>query len=182
MAAAVELFYRRGYQATGVQEIVDLAGYTKGALYHYFKSKEELLLEVHDVFMSYGLDRGREIIALDGTASMKITRIIRELLRQVELYRPHMTIFLQETRLIDFSKYPEAKAKRDEWEQIVVDIIEHGIESGEFRADFGAAKVISFGITGMCVWAYHWLSTGEMTADEIGEMYASIVLGGLRSD
>ena len=65
MDAAVELFYQRGYQATGVQDIVDRAGYTKGALYHYFKSKEDLLLEIHDVFMSYGLERGREIIRGD---------------------------------------------------------------------------------------------------------------------
>ncbi len=63
MDAAVDLFYHQGYQATGVQEIVDRAGYTKGALYHYFKSKADLLLEIHDVFMSYGLDRGREIMA-----------------------------------------------------------------------------------------------------------------------
>ena len=180
MAAAVELFYRHGYQATTVQDIVDLAGYTKGALYYYFNSKEDLLLEIHDVFMSYGLDRGREIIASDEPAPMKIALVVRELLRQVQLYRPQMTIVLQETRLINFSKYPEAKAKRDEWEQIVVAIIESGMESGEFRGDLGSAKVISFGITGMCVWPYHWLShAGEMTADEISEMYASIVLGGL---
>ncbi len=91
-----------------------------------------------------------------------------------------MTIVFQETRLIDFSKYPEAKAKRDEWEQIFVDIIQSGVDNGELRDDLGSARVISYGITGMSIWAYHWLShTGDLSADEIGDVYSSIVLRGL---
>ena len=40
---ALELFTARGYDAVGVQEIVDAAGVTKPSLYHYFSSKRGLL-------------------------------------------------------------------------------------------------------------------------------------------
>jgi TetR/AcrR family transcriptional regulator len=40
---ALELFSRRGYDAVGVQEIVESAGLTKPTLYHYFGSKRGLL-------------------------------------------------------------------------------------------------------------------------------------------
>ncbi len=40
---ALELFTSRGYDATGVQEIVEAAGVTKPTLYHYFGSKRGLL-------------------------------------------------------------------------------------------------------------------------------------------
>ena len=40
---ALELFYRRGYDAAGVQEIVEMAGITKPTMYYYFKSKQGLL-------------------------------------------------------------------------------------------------------------------------------------------
>ncbi len=40
---ALELFAARGYDAVGVQEIVDAAGVTKPTLYHYFGSKQGLL-------------------------------------------------------------------------------------------------------------------------------------------
>lgn len=40
---ALELFARRGYEAVGIQEIVDTAGITKPTLYHYFGSKSGLL-------------------------------------------------------------------------------------------------------------------------------------------
>lgn len=177
--AAVDLFYAKGYQATSVREIVDAAGYTKGALYHYFASKEEILLEIHDRFMSYGLARGREIAAGDHTARQAVALVMRELLRQVSLYRPHMSIVLQETRHIDFDRYPEAKAKRDEWEGILVGIVQRGIADGEFRR-VPSPRVLSFGVTGTCVWAYHWLKDdGEMHIDEISDMFVDMVLNGL---
>src|SRR6201995_6092610 len=47
LAEATRLFAERGYDRTSVQEIVEAAGVTKGALYHYFGSKEDLLQEVY---------------------------------------------------------------------------------------------------------------------------------------
>lgn len=43
MQCAKELFYAKGYDAVGVQEIVDKAGITKPTLYYYFGSKQGLL-------------------------------------------------------------------------------------------------------------------------------------------
>lgn len=40
---ALELFYKRGYDAAGMQEIAEAAGITKPTLYYYFKSKQGLL-------------------------------------------------------------------------------------------------------------------------------------------
>ncbi len=43
LACAVHLFYQKGYDAVGVQEIATAAGVTKPTLYYYFKSKRGLL-------------------------------------------------------------------------------------------------------------------------------------------
>lgn len=43
---ALEMFWARGYDAVGVQEIVEAAGVTKPTLYHYFGNKEGLLNEI----------------------------------------------------------------------------------------------------------------------------------------
>lgn len=43
LQCAEELFYSRGYDAAGVQEIVEMAGVTKPTLYYYFGSKRGLL-------------------------------------------------------------------------------------------------------------------------------------------
>ncbi len=43
LTCARDLFYARGYDAVGIQEIVDAAGVTKPTMYYYFGSKKGLL-------------------------------------------------------------------------------------------------------------------------------------------
>jgi TetR/AcrR family transcriptional repressor of nem operon len=57
VAAAAERFHALGYNACGVQEIVDAAGVPKGSFYNYFKAKELLAREVlNDYWADAGLD------------------------------------------------------------------------------------------------------------------------------
>lgn len=73
---ALKLFAARGYDAVGVQEIVDAAGISKPTLYHYFNSKRGLLdalLESHFLPLLDGLHaaaayRGDLKLALEGAA------------------------------------------------------------------------------------------------------------------
>ncbi|WP_139653316.1 TetR/AcrR family transcriptional regulator [Raoultibacter phocaeensis] len=52
---ALELFFTKGYDNTSIQDIIDqLGGLTKGAVYHHFKSKDEIL--------SAALDRENETL------------------------------------------------------------------------------------------------------------------------
>ena len=48
VATARRLFAERGYADVGTEEIVRAAGVTRGALYHHFDSKRELLAAVHE--------------------------------------------------------------------------------------------------------------------------------------
>jgi AcrR family transcriptional regulator len=48
LAAARELFARRGYADVGTEEIVRRARVTRGALYHHFRDKRALFREVHE--------------------------------------------------------------------------------------------------------------------------------------
>jgi AcrR family transcriptional regulator len=64
--AAVELFATQGYANTSVQQIVDAAGVTKGALYDYFESKDDLLFGIYDRLLSLQKSRLEAIIATGG--------------------------------------------------------------------------------------------------------------------
>ena len=50
---AFRLFMEKGYEHTSIQDIIDhLGGLSKGAIYHHFKSKEDILFAVTDRMVS----------------------------------------------------------------------------------------------------------------------------------
>lgn len=177
--AAVEYFHKQGYEATSVQEVVDRARVTKGAFYHYFSSKEELLLLIHDTFMDHESNVIKAITRSGLSPRKALALLIEELVVNSEMHQRHLTIFFEQRRFLSDARFAQVKAKRDEFERQVVAIIDQGIATGEFR-DVDSARVLAFGIVGMSAWTYHWYRpSGTMSAREIGRMYASTVLDGL---
>jgi AcrR family transcriptional regulator len=75
LETAARLFYQRGYQATGINEIIKQAGICKASFYHHFKTKEDLLVvsleQRHDRMMS----DMRTVSSLGKTPAEKIARV-----------------------------------------------------------------------------------------------------------
>jgi AcrR family transcriptional regulator len=71
LKAAEELFGRKGYHQTSIEEIADLAEVSTGSVYFYFKNKEELLIKLmqeigHDLRKSLGEQFQKTNFSLDG--------------------------------------------------------------------------------------------------------------------
>lgn len=176
---ALELFHEKGYHTTSLREIISTARCSKGGFYHHFASKEDLLYLIHETFISYELDRGDQAYRSPGTATSRLRKVIIDLILSIELYRPHVTVFFEERRSMSSAKFSLLREKRDQYEQIVLDLIAEGIRTGEFRPDMDQ-RVACFAIFGMCNWTYQWYRPGgRKTAQEIGEMFSDMILGGL---
>ncbi len=181
LESAVRLFEQNGYAATSVQSIVEGAELTKGAFYHHFDSKEDLLRRVHDEFINYQLGRARNVLADTGQSTAEtLRRLIAEaLLEPMSLYKSEITVFLQERRFLSGAVFSEIQHKRDEFEQYFVDVIERGMNEGVFRK-LAPARLVAFGIIGMGAWTHVWLDLdGPVSPREIGNIYAEILLKGL---
>ncbi|MBI9091444.1 MAG: TetR family transcriptional regulator C-terminal domain-containing protein [Desulfobacterium sp.] len=61
--AGLEIMYRKGYNATGIQEIVDNAGVPKGSFYNYFKNKEQFAVEILDHYTGEMLARQEHVLS-----------------------------------------------------------------------------------------------------------------------
>jgi AcrR family transcriptional regulator len=69
IAAAERLFERQGFHATSVEHVAKDAGYTKGAVYSNFASKEDLFFAVYERRVERGVaDIERELAAADDAA------------------------------------------------------------------------------------------------------------------
>jgi Transcriptional regulator len=62
MAAARHLFTERGYDAVGTEEIVRAAGVTRGALYHHFGGKADLLEAVYERLEAESTERLARVV------------------------------------------------------------------------------------------------------------------------
>lgn len=68
---ATKTFSKKGYQKTKMTDIGESLGISKGAIYQYFKSKEELFLEVIDSIMTQRKDRLTEFLEQEGLDGLK---------------------------------------------------------------------------------------------------------------
>src|SRR5919109_3029644 len=74
MKSAGKVFARRGLQQASIDEVAEDAGFTKGAFYANFKSKEELFLAMLDERFAKRIEDIEAVIASDGTAVEKARR------------------------------------------------------------------------------------------------------------
>ena len=79
LKCALNLFYQKGYDAVGVQEIVTAAGITKPTLYYYFKSKYGLLEALLSEKCNRMNERLREAARYEGDLIVTLERYARTL-------------------------------------------------------------------------------------------------------
>lgn len=88
--AALELFCAQGYEGTSIQDIVDrLDGMTKGAVYHHFKSKEEIFNAAFDRAMAPIVERRRSTLGIgnmNGAQKLKRLYTPESVVPQIELW------------------------------------------------------------------------------------------------
>lgn len=77
LTCAFELFYRQGYQGTGLDEILKMASIHKGSLYYLFKSKKELLLAVINEIIANNLKNKYTVLQASISPLSELFMILR---------------------------------------------------------------------------------------------------------
>jgi TetR/AcrR family fatty acid metabolism transcriptional regulator len=133
LAAAVEVFARRGYFGAQVADIARAAGVAAGTVYLYFRSKDDLLVSIFEKTMREARQEGRA--ALQGVAAPveRLRRIARLHLDRLGRDRNLAVVFQVELR--QSTKFMERFSTSDlrDYLGIIRDTIAHGQETGAFR-------------------------------------------------
>ncbi|MEH7346048.1 TetR/AcrR family transcriptional regulator [Bacillus sp. JJ1532] len=179
---ALVLFEKHGYHGVTVGQIVDECGTSKGGFYHNFKSKDELLYHIHDIFISYVLDKAREAYDNFDTPVSRLCAIIQSFTKVFDLYKPHITVFYQESTYLVGDFYQKINEKRDEYRKLIVHVIKEGQTSGDFRSEV-PAEISTMSIIGMINWTYKWFSKeGPLSIDEIALVFNDLILHSLLTE
>lgn len=135
LEAALSVFSEHGIAAAKLEEIAARAGVSKGTIYLYFQSKEELFKEVVRQTVVPLIARGDDVLAR-GTPTEQLENYLAHQWRSFERVQSEGWIRLV---LLELHKYPDlAEFHRTEVversNRVLGDIVRRGVESGEFRA------------------------------------------------
>lgn len=173
---ALRLFELHGYHGVTVDQIVRESATSKGGFYHYFKSKDELLYTIHDHFITYVLDKAEEAYRTYTTPTERLYAIIKSFVMMFQLFKPHVTVFYQESLYLAPEYFQKIEIKRDRYKEMMFRVVQEGIEQGEFRPEL-PVPIMSMAIFGMINWTYKWYkSTGRYSIEEIADIYADLIL------
>ena len=177
--AAATLFREKGFVATSLEDIAREVGMYKGSLYHYIKSKEDLLFAVVREPAESILADVRELSGLDLPPSEKIRRITRSHVRVLEENFTYCSVYLDE--VAGRHRSDEWSAMDREYVQAVIGVIQEGQHRGEFGRQL-VTRTTTLALIGSLNWltqCYH--PEGELKGAEIADRFCDIFLVGLLS-
>jgi TetR/AcrR family transcriptional regulator, fatty acid metabolism regulator protein len=92
--AAIDVFAQKGYHDTRVDEIVDASKTSKGAVYFYFPSKQDIFLAIVDKFAGLLEERLTPAIAQESSGVERVSIALHVCLKTFEQYRSLAKVFL----------------------------------------------------------------------------------------
>ena len=135
-AAALDLFVEKGFAATRLDEVASRAGVSKGTLYLYFESKEELFKAVVREGMLPLLAEGEELVAsMPGPASELFKAIVMrwwEMVGEGPIGGIPKLIFAEARNFPEIARF-YAEEVIDRGKRLLAAVLQRGIDLGEFR-------------------------------------------------
>ncbi|NKZ06488.1 TetR/AcrR family transcriptional regulator [Actinomadura latina] len=177
---AAELFARKGYAATGINEIGGAAGLTKGALYYYIGSKENLLVEIQSRVMRPLLRTARRIARLEVDAVLRL-RLLSEALLSIILRRlDHIWVYEHDYRMLGGDNRTRLLRQRGEFEGIISNLLAEAMDAGEFREMNPRLAMLQF--LNMHNHTYQWVRPdGSWDAQYLSREYCATLFTGFRA-
>lgn len=176
--SATSLFSERGYTDTTILDITEAAGLTKGALYHHFSSKEEILLRIFEDMRDRIVEESRMVLADDPPPIDALTGLIRAHARMATTYQEGILVILRERKMFTSAHWELIRQRRAEIEAMFTGVIEEGQRTGDF-ALIGEPRLVTRAILGMINWSSEWYRVERDDPDEIAEIFVDLVLPSL---
>jgi TetR/AcrR family transcriptional regulator, cholesterol catabolism regulator len=174
------IFYRKGYEATSLQDIADAVGMLKGSIYYYIKTKEDLLYELvsraQDMFEAT-LEEDEETAR--SPAPVRLRAFIGRWMALTSRERERGLVAEREFMRLSKRRLKRVIERRDELSRHVKNIIRQGIDEGAFDPSTDAS-VAAAAIFELMKTSHLWhRPSGPLTMAELGDWYATFAIRGL---
>jgi AcrR family transcriptional regulator len=155
-----------------MQQLAAGMGLATGALYHYFSSKEQLLMAICDELMEPLMQQAAGVVAQNRPAADRLAVLVRLWVRHVVEHRDHMLVFQQERHLIEVGQgWRKVRAARKAFERLVAVEVRRARPGRDGRLALLA-------LLGMVNHTAQWYRPrGALTPEQIADGYVELILG-----
>ena len=178
LARAAELFARRGYPATSMNQVAEAAGLSKATLYHYYRDKYALLVEIAEGHVSRLVAMTNDVLAREGMEpDARVRELIARILREYADAQHAHRVLTDDVRFLE----PHDCER-------ILDLQRH-VTAGFASAiaawcpdqdKAGLVKPVTMLLFGMINWMFTWLKAeGELSYEAMASIVADLLVGGV---
>lgn len=175
--AAIDLFSRNGFHATGVSELAIASELGVGALYYHITSKEQLLWEVLQVHIDEAAAAAEAVLESDLDPVEKVRQLVHHHVRIIVDHAREVRIYVRDAEAVTGDRAEVLQEGRqrveDAWRAVFTD----GVAQGVLVTD---DHVVVNGILGMLNMLYLWFRPDrEDSPDAIADKLCKVLLSGI---
>lgn len=187
--AAGNVFLKKGFLATKLNDIAEEANMDRASLYYYVGSKQDLYEDIYSTVVGDNIQLARTIAEEDIPAPQKLAKLMTALMASFEEKYPYYYIFVQEDlKKIESMNDPKneqwletSKKLSKEYFNLINGVVTDGMTSGEIRSIL-PPRLVTHSLIGMLTSSSQWFRpNGIMKSKEIGAALAKMVLEGLNN-
>jgi AcrR family transcriptional regulator len=177
LRAAIDLFNRKGYDATSIGDVAEELGVTKSAVYHHVPSKEHLLSEALDEALGEleaAVSRANEA---DGSAYERLRGVVRRSVEVLVDHQPEVTLLLRVHGNSEIEK--AALKRRRRIDTTLASLVARAAEEGALRSDLDPDLVsrLLFGMVNSLVEWYR--PSGPVYVEQLADAVTAMAFEGL---
>ena len=177
LARAAELFARKGYTATSMNEVAEACGISKPSLYHYVRDKHQLLAEIAEAHVARLLALIAAVDAGPPAAEQRLRRLIEAFLTAYAGAQAEHRVLTEDVR---FLAVAERRRVLGGQRRVVAAFAEAIVAIRPELAAASLAKPLAMLLFGMMNWMFTWLQPkGALSHADLGPVVADLFFGGV---
>jgi AcrR family transcriptional regulator len=176
---ATRLFALQGFDRTTVQQIVDAAGVTKGAMYHYFESKDDLLYAIYARVLADQSDRLERFVTATGPVEDRLHAAAADVVVTSISNLDDTKIVFRSLHQLSPERRQQVRSDRRQYHERFRTLVEEGQAGGLFRTDMTADLTMDFFFGSIHHLGQWYRRDGRLSPEQVGRHFADLFLSSL---
>ena len=177
LTRAAELFARGGYPGTSMNQVAEACGLSKATLYHYFRDKYELLVNIAEEHVSRLQGIVGDALAEEASPQGQLRALVRRLVEEYASAQHEHRVLTEDVKFLEPADRERILGKEREVVAAFARVV--AALRPDLR-DAAMSKPLTMLLFGMVNWMFTWMRPeGALTYEDMAPIVADLFLGGL---